>query len=295
MFKTLESGKTTQAIPHLVRILGAGRGASRGLLASICVTTCILSLTLPAAAEEDLQDLCSDRPTKSTDPCTVDMGHWQVESDFVSYSDQTDNGLKTETLIVADPTVKWGLTGDSDVEVSFTPYETVRQSSADGHSNVSGFGDIYLRYKNALVQESDGSFALTIEPYIKAPTASAGLGNGAWEGGAVAPISFALPLGLTLTTDPELDVLKNASGSGYHAGASTLVDLGRQITPAVSGAVEIWTNEDFDPAGTMRQASFDMALAWLARRELQFDIGLNAGLNAATPRLQIYNGVTYKF
>jgi hypothetical protein len=115
------------------------------------------------------------------------------------------------------------------------------------------------------------------------------------EGGAVAPISFALPLGLTLVTDPELDILRNGGASGYHASASTLIDLGRQITPEISGAVELWTSEDFDPAGTTRQTSFDVALAWLAQRELQFDIGLNVGLNAATPRLQIYNGVTYKF
>lgn len=267
----------------------------RALFASLLTAACTLFLALPAAADDGLQDLCSDRPTKSTDPCSVDMGHWQVESDFINYADQVDNGLKTETLIVADPTVKWGLTGDSDVEVSFTPYETVRQSRAKGHSIVSGFGDIYLRYKNVPVQESDGSFAFAIEPYIKLPSASSGLGNGALEGGAVAPVSFALPLGLTLTTDPEVDVLKDASGSGYHASASTLIDLGRQITPALSGAVEIWSSEDFDPAGTVRQTSFDAALAWLARRELQFDIGVNVGLNAATPKLQVYNGVTYKF
>ncbi len=262
--------------------------------ASVFAAAWALLLALPAVADDGLQDLCSDRPTKSTDPCSVDMGHWQVESDFVNYSEEKDNGLKTETLVVADPTVKWGLTSDSDVEISFTPYESIRQSSTKTHNIVSGFGDIYLRYKNVPVQEPDGSFALAIEPYVKLPSASPGLGNGALEGGMLAPISFGLPLGLTLTTNPELDVLKNASGSGYHASASTLVDLGRQITPTLSGAVEIWTSEDFDPAGTTRQTSFDVAFSWLAQRELQFDVGLNAGLNAAMPRLQLYTGVTFK-
>ena len=28
-----------------------------------------------------LRGLCTDRPTKSTGPCTVDAGHWQVEVD----------------------------------------------------------------------------------------------------------------------------------------------------------------------------------------------------------------------
>ena len=217
------------------------------------------------------------------------------ESDIVSYSDQVDDGLKTDVLVVLDPTVKWGLTKDSDVELSLTPYETVRQDSASGRSFASGFGDIYFRYKQEIVQEPDDSFAVAVESYVKAPTAAAGLGDGAWEGGVVAPISFALPLGLTLVTDPEMDILRNASGSGYHANIATLVDLGRQITPEISGAVELWSAENFDPARNTRQSSFDLAVAWLAQRELQFDLGLNVGLNAATPRLQIYNGVSYKF
>ena len=284
-----------QATPDLAHDFRVSDWAARAAFASMLTAMIALPLAMPAAADDELQDLCSDRPTKSTAPCTVDMGRWQVESDFVNYSDQIDDGLKTETLLVADPTIKWGLTGDSDVELSFTPYETVRQTWAKGHSVVTGFGDIYFRFKKEVVQEQDGSFALTVEPYIKAPTATSDLGDGVWEGGAVAPTSFALPLGLALVTDPEVDILGNASGSGYHANVSDLVDLGRQITPEISGAIELWTSEDFDPARTTRQTSFDVAFAWLARRELQFDVGLNVGLNAATPRLQIYNGISFKF
>ena len=31
----------------------------------------------------DLRALCTDRPTKSASPCTVDAGHFQIESDLV--------------------------------------------------------------------------------------------------------------------------------------------------------------------------------------------------------------------
>ena len=34
----------------------------------------------------ELRALCTDRPTKSTGPCTVDAGHWQVESDIYNVS-----------------------------------------------------------------------------------------------------------------------------------------------------------------------------------------------------------------
>jgi Putative MetA-pathway of phenol degradation len=248
----------------------------------------------PAAADTDLQDLCTDRPTKSTLPCTVDMGAWQIESDIVNDTTQVENGARTDVLLVADPTVKWGVTSSSDVELSFTPYEFVWHAAAKTRSDVSGFGDLYLRYKTAILQDNDNGTAISLVPYIKIPTASPGLGDGAWEGGVVAPISFALPLGLTLLTDPEVDVLRNSDGSGYHINASALVNFSRAISSSVSGVVEFWTDEDFDPANAMRQSSIDLALEWAARRELQFDIGLNLGLTRASPDLQEYVGVSYK-
>ncbi len=36
----------------------------------------------------ELRSLCTDRPTKSTGPCTVDAGHWQVESDIYNFTVQ---------------------------------------------------------------------------------------------------------------------------------------------------------------------------------------------------------------
>ncbi|MGD0193023.1 MAG: transporter [Rhizomicrobium sp.] len=248
-----------------------------------------------AAADEGLADLCSDRPTKSTYPCTVDIDRWQIESGFIDYSGQIDAGMKTDTLEIAGTTAKLGVASDGDVEFSFTPYENVQQISPKGHDTVSGFGDLYFRYKRAIIQDSDSTVGFALEPYIKIPTASPGLGDGAVEVGAVAPVTLALPLGLSLTTDPEIDILKDKGGSGYHPGVTNLINLGRQITPEISGAVEFWTVEDLDPAAGTRQTSFDFGLAWLTRRELQFDVGVNFGMNAATPRLQIYNGISFKY
>ena len=48
---------------------------------------------------------------------------------------------------------------------------------------------------------------------------------------------------------------------------------------------EIWTSQNFDPAGTVQQYSYDMALVWLPRPTLQFDIGVNIGLNRNTPAI----------
>ena len=58
---------------------------------------------------------------------------------------------------------------------------------------------------------------------------------------------------------------------------------------------EIWTSQNFDPAGTVQQYSYDMALVWLPHPTLQFDIGVNIGLNRNTPAIVSYVGVSTRF
>lgn len=58
---------------------------------------------------------------------------------------------------------------------------------------------------------------------------------------------------------------------------------------------EVWTSHSFDPAGTISQYSLDLALAWLPRPTLQFDVGANIGLNRQTPDIVSYIGVSTRF
>src|SRR6202789_353616 len=55
---------------------------------------------------DDLRSLCTDRPTKSTGPCTVDAGHWQVESDVFNLTYDTSGGADTTTVLYTNPTLK---------------------------------------------------------------------------------------------------------------------------------------------------------------------------------------------
>ena len=52
---------------------------------------------------------------------------------------------------------------------------------------------------------------------------------------------------------------------------------------------------EFDPAGTERQLSADIAASWLATSRVQLDIGANFGLNRATPDADLYLGVSRLF
>lgn len=252
------------------------------------------SVSNPAPADK-LRDFCADRPTRGTGTCTVDAGHWQVETDALDMTAMRQDGLVAETWVVASPTIKLGVTDRSDVELTLAPFVEARADgpAAGKAQTLSGFGDLFVHVKYAVV--TGQSFALTVDPYVKAPTARSGLGNGAWEGGLIVPLQWTLPRGWQLGLDPELDDLRNASGSGYHLAASTPVTFSHSVAEGMTGSVELWTQSNFDPAGTVREWSFDLALAQMIGKNAQLDGGVNFGLNRDTPQAQVYVGISKRW
>ncbi len=259
-----------------------------------------LGLTTATAHAQDsgLRPLCPDRPSKGTSACTVDAGHLQLEADAANYTHDSSGGFTTDPWAVASPTLKLGVAGALDLEASLAPYVNIRtrDQATGARATASGVGDLYLRGKLNLAGNAGGDFGLALEPFVKAPTAAAGVGNGAWEGGLLAPVSYNLPKGWSLGVTPEADLLADASGSGRHVALALPVGLGHAVGP-VAATVEVWTSQDFDPTGTVRQYSLDLAAAWQPHSQpnLQLDGGVNLGLNHATPDVQLYVGLARRF
>ena len=163
-----------------------------------------------------------------------------------------------------------------------------------GSASIGGVGDLFLKVKQRLTDPSaTNQFALV--PYIKIPTAKFGIGNRKVEGGLIGTGQFGLGNGFTLTASPEIDLLSDGDLHGRHVQFVGALNLGKAVTSNVSASVELWTAQNFDPAGTVRQYSIDGGLAWVARPNLQFDVGANFGLNQVTPDVQLYVGVATRF
>jgi hypothetical protein len=252
----------------------------------------------PTPADQ-LRALCTDRPTKSTGACTVDPGHLQVESDLFNATFDDAGGVDVTTLLYTNPTLKLGLTRTIDVELNLAPYEQIltRNRATGATTDVGGVGDLYARIKVNLAGADGGSFAAAIVPYVKAPTARPGLGDGAVEGGVVAPLSFTLPAGWSVVFDPEADVLADADGPGRHLNIAGLASLSKSVTKTITASVELWSDVNFDPKGNVSQSSFDLGAAWIpaSRPDVQLDGGVNLGLNRATPGAQVYLGLSRRF
>jgi hypothetical protein len=229
----------------------------------------------------------------------VDAGHVQLESDVFNVTLDRSGGQNTNTFLFSNPTLKLGLTNTMDIEVNLTPYEQVyvrdRLSGVKTHDQ--GVGDLYLRSKLSLIGADGGDIAVTFSPFVKLPTAAHGLGDGAVEEGFIVPMSFNLPQNWALTVDPEVDALKNTADDGRHLNLSGLISFSRPVDKSLTLSLELWSDVNIDPRGTVRQYSFDIGAAWISPRRpnLQLDCGVNFGLNGATPAAQVYTGVSQRF
>jgi hypothetical protein len=255
------------------------------------------TLLNPTPADQ-LRSLCADRPTKSNAPCTVDAGHWQLESDVYNYSWQRVSGVTTFAEFFTNPTLKLGITNTLDFEVNIAPYERVTTRDRASGVVAGGIGDLFLKAKLNLQGDDGGSVSVALFPYLKVPTAPRSIGNGAVEGGLLAPIQVNLTDKLALSVVPEADVLADrAGGPGRHLNMANVLTLNYQTSKTVTLGAEIWGDADFDPAGTATQASFDVAAAWIPTKapDIQLDGGVNFGLNKATPGVQVYAGITKRW
>jgi hypothetical protein len=247
----------------------------------------------PAVA---LSSICTDRPTKSNFACTVDDGHFQYESDLVNGSLLRQGGLTTDTYLVVNPTFKYGLTSNIDIETNFSPAEIVHtQESGGAERTIAGVSDLYFRLKYEFLKIGSGILQATLLPYVKAPTARPSIGDGVVEGGVILPVNYKLTDTLTLTIDPEVDFYKDSAGGGRHVNTAQLVNLAISLPRNFTLYGELWGDWNFNTIGTVRQYSADTAITYGFTPYLQLDAGVNIGLNRYTPRTQAYVGVSQKF
>jgi len=246
-----------------------------------------------------MRSFATDRPTKSDSPYTVDAGHFQYEADLANWTYDNYNSAKTTSsnLLLGDPTLKMGLTRNTDLEFALAPLniDATHNRITKNNTNGTGFGDIYSRIKVNLLGDDGGDYALAIVPYVKAPTASHEIGNGHWEGGGYMPFIATLPEDWTLDITSEVDILENAALNGNHANFQNLINFNHPMfSPDLTGYVEFWSDVNNDK-NTPTQYTLDFATSWLVKDNLQLDVGINIGLNKAASDVQPYLGISQRF
>ena len=240
-----------------------------------------------------LRSFNTDRPTKSNSPVTVDAGHFQYETDLLNYTHSNAGGASTRSYEAFDPVLKLGLTDKIDLELQFTGYNWIDQSSGGQTVHADGVGDLVLRTKINLFGNEGGPAAALI-PYVKFPTAREPIGNETVDGGVILPISYPLPYDFTLLVEPEVDVIRNATNGGHHFNFAQLLNISHPIGTQVTVYGEIYSSLGTDKS-TPAVYTADAAVAWVVKDNLQLDAGVNVGLNRYAPNLQLYAGISQRF
>jgi hypothetical protein len=246
-----------------------------------------------------LRKFAPDRPAKGFSVRTVDAGHFEIETDLISTTISNSPGGTTHSFQGLDPTLKLGLTNWMDIEVQFNGLQYTE--SADGTSspfnfqNSTGFGDVFLRSKINLLGNDNGPVGFALIPYVKLPSSTPLISNGAVEGGLIAPLALR-PADFIVTLMTEVDDLKSATSNNRFANFVNLVSVSHAVpgTEGINATVELFSSVGTDP-GTPPVYTLDFGMNFRLSQHTILDVGVNLGLNSAAPKAQVYTGISARF
>jgi Putative MetA-pathway of phenol degradation len=247
-----------------------------------------------------MRELVTDRPDKTESPYTVDAGHYQLEMDLVSYSDDKHNRLpnatEVESWTVPSINLKAGLLNNLDAQLILLPYNKVRvHERATGLvTRQHGFGDVTARLKYNLWGNDEGKTALGLLPFVKLPTSYDGLGNNSVEGGLIIPLALSLPGDFGLGAMTEVDAIRDSFGGGYHPEFINSITLGHDLFGNLGGYVEFFSLVSAESRSPWI-GTFDVGLTYGIGKNIQLDCGVNIGLTRSADDVNPFLGISFRY
>ncbi len=259
--------------------------------------TAALLATATTAHAQDLRQLCPDRPGLDTPACTVDQGHLIVEAGTIDWSLDRDASQRTDSWTFGDLLIRYGVTTNTEVQLGWTALGVVRTHDRTNGtiSHASGTGDITLAVRRNLAHPDGSGFAVAIMPYASLPVGGATIGAGDWGAGLIVPLSYNVSDKLSLSLTPEIDAAVDGDRRGRHLAYGSAIGLSTPLTASLTSALEFQAVRDRDPAEHSTKALASLSFAWQPRSNLQLDMGAVAGLNAASPDMELYLGIARRF
>ena len=252
----------------------------------------LAALFVATVAHADLRDLCPTRPGLDTPPCTVDPGHAVAELGLVDWThDGQGSAGRSDTLATGQMLVRYGLDARTEVQLGWTAFTHVRARDATGVAIQSGVGDVTVALKHGL---SAANGPVAIQAYVSAPTASGGVGAGAWQSGVLLPVAIDVGHGLGLAVTPRIDWLANGSDDRHHLSYGSAFGVSDTLTKRLTVALEGSVVRDTDPAGATTPVLASLSLAWQPEKNTQFDLGAVKAV-ASAPDIELYLGVSRRF
>ena len=250
----------------------------------------------PAFAGET-RDLCPDRPGLGTPACTVPPGTVVGELGLADWTREDSGGSRIDTILAGEALLRVGLADSLEGQFGWTAFGHVRSRDrlAGTIDRGEDVGDVTIALRRNLRNPDGSGFSIAVMPYVSLPVGGAPVGAGDWGGGLLVPISFELTDSLSLALTPGIDAAVDGDGHGRHLGFGGVAGLGFAVSDRFSASTEVSIYRDHDPAGHATEALLGLSAAWQPDDAMQFDVGVNLGLNASSADSQLYFGIARRF
>lgn len=254
------------------------------------------ALLVPGVAQADEErDYCPARPGLGTPACTMAPGRVSVETALADWTLEKDSGVRSDTVLIGDTQVRIGLSNSIEAQIGWTPVGVVRERSGGLVDRATRTGDVTLGLKANLANPDRSKFSVAVQPFVTLPVGRRPVGAGDWGAGVVIPVSYELSDNVSVEFVPELDAAVDSDGRGRHFAYSGVAGIGFALTDNVTLEIEGEAIRDEDPAGKSSQFLAAASLGWMARKDLQFDVGAVGGLNRGAPDIELYAGIAKRF
>lgn len=255
----------------------------------------LAALSTAAMADPSERALCPARPGLATPPCIVDQGHVLAELGLADWTLDRQGADRSDRIVAGDLSLRFGVSARSEVEVGLTSFGAVRSRSNGVVSRAHGLGDMTLAFKHSLRSPDGSGFSVAVQPFVTLPTGGSAIGAGDWGAGLIVPVGASLGKSVSLELTPEIDAAVDADGTGRHVALSAVEGVSFSLTPSLSSAVEVQEVHDADPSGHQEHVLAGLALAWQPSAHWQLDVGSVAGLDHASPGVELYVGISRRF
>ncbi len=252
------------------------------MIARLAALGAVAALSTTAAAA---RDYCPTRPSLGQSACVLDPGRAAIETALSDWERDDDS----DTVLFGDSLFRLGLTDRIEAQLNWTPLG-IERDRGDGR-RTARTGDIEVGGRIALRNPDGKGLSYGVQPSVTVPVGRSPIGGGGWGAGVVAPISYDLSKALNLQFSPELAWMPREDAAGHMVATTATLGLGITLSDRCQLTAEgQWSHDD--EATEHRVA---LAIAWQLSPDLQIDAGGVAGLDADTPKLRIYSGVSHRF
>ena len=226
---------------------------------------------------ETVRPMATDRPDQTDGVYTVPKGMFQFETGLFNYSRRLDTDYRNEAFIWGEVNAKYGLTDSIDLQLIWQAWAENRYRGDPGNGEPGyyreGVNDLVARVKFNLFGNDGGSWAMSVVPFVKIPTAKHKIGNDMWEGGVSINSEIDLGGGFTLGNTLYSQILADNDDTLHFSPTVTAV-LGYEVTDSFVVYGEIYGQNRVDTERYW-QTSFDAGFMYSITPNVIFDAGAN--------------------